>query len=446
MIEYTTITGVRGHLPLREGYSYRPTKSVDRRCQSLFYWPTTGRVKSDQPGIAGTFMLADEAAKIEIVTKTIISELQKKSDIKESQLQKLFRRYAGADARMPSQLKPSSFEAWDVIIFRGSWKKVKVSGITPTYLTRIEDALKFLKLLPPETTMGDRTWLQYLNHILTNLKKPAAKAEHKDQNPDSVKQALSLLLGMNPGHYKLNEAVVGEYFGYRCSSNRGRIVRFHIKINQISNHGILSFDNQYYQDPDHWVVRGCGFDVDALTYLIGHAHAAGHEETGLGLRFFVLSKFRKFGWFVGLLNSLDRNQKPIASRIVLIPAKQHRTIQALGAALATDEILNFISSKKLTASDLDQEIEVPNARHLNGHPVSTVIQSLIWNATLRTLHGANTDIPQKEEGPAYDNVFEFQKKALAHPFETTNDIDFFARLFEHDDVRDLVMSRLPLRK
>jgi hypothetical protein len=391
-------------------------------------------------------MATDESAKIEVAVKAIISELQKNSNIKESQLQRLFRRYAGADARMPPQLKPSSFEAWDVVIFRGSWKKVKVSGITPTYLTRIEDALKYLKLLPQESALGDRRWLQYLNHILTYLKKAPDTGARTKQVPNSIKNALSLLLGMNPGHYKVNDAVVGEYFGYRCSSNRGRIVRFHIKIDQISGRGILSFDNQYYQDPDHWVVKGCGFDVDALTYLIGHAHAAGHEETGLGLRFFVLSKFRKFGWFVGLLNSLDRNQKPIASRIVLIPAAQHKTIRALGAALPTDEMLNFISSKKLAASDLDREIEVPNARHLNGHPVSTVIQSLIWNATLRTLHGANTDIPQKDEGAAYNNVFEFQKKALAHPFETTNDIDFFARLLEHDDLRKVVMSRLPLRK
>jgi hypothetical protein len=401
-------------------------------------------VKNDQPGIAGAFMTADKAAEFEVAVKAIIGELQRNSNIKESQLQKLFRKYAGADAQMPSQLKPSSFEAWDITIFRGSWKKVKVSGVTPTYLTRIEDALKYLKLLPADSEMGDRDWLQYLDYILALLKDP--KSGQRNQSSDSVKQALSLLLGMSPGHYKVNDAVVGEYFGYRCSSNRGRIVRFHIKIDQSSGRGILSFNNQYYQDPDHWLVRGCGLDVDALTYLIGHAHAAGHEETGLGLRFFVLSKFRKFGWFVGLLNSMDRNQKPIASRIVLIPAKQHKTIRAIGDTLPEDEILNFISSKKLAPSDLDREIEVPNARHLNGHPVSTVIQSLIWNGTIRTLHGANTEIPQKDEGAAYNNVFEFQKKALAEPLETTNDIDFFARLLKHDDIRKLIMSRLALRK
>lgn len=388
--------------------------------------------------------MAAEEASLEDTVKEIIGELQKNTHIKESQLQSLFERFAGARANKPETLNPGILDTWDKIIFRGSWKKVKNTGITQTYLLRIDDALKMLELLPPGTTRGGRPWSQYLNQILKILKEP--KPERKDQTPDPVEQALSLLLGMKPGHYKMNDAVVGEYFGYRCSSNRGRIVRFHIKIEQISGRAILSFDNQYYQDPDHWVVRGCGFDVESLTYLIGHAHAAGHEETGLGLRFFVLSKFRKFGWFVGLLNSLDRNQKPIASRIVLIPAKQHKTIKALGDALPTDEILNFISNKKLRASDLDREIEVPNVRHLNGHPVSLVIQSLIWNATLRTMHGANTDIPNKDEGAAYNNVFEFQNKALASSFETTNDIDFFARLLKHDDVRKIVMSRLPLRK
>jgi hypothetical protein len=401
------------------------------------------KCESRQPDIAGAFMAAEDAS-IEASVKSIIAELQKNRDIKESQLHDLFARFAGPRARKPEKLKPSSFEAWDNIIFRGSWKKVRISGIKPTYLSRIEDALNTLKLLPPGTIRGERPWHQYLDSILAVLTEP--KSHDKDQHPDSVQQALSLLLGMNPGHYKVNDAVVDEYFGYRCSSNRGRIVRFHIKIEKIAGRGILSFDNQYYQDPDHWVVRGCGFDVDALTYLIGHAHAAGHEDTGLGLRFFVLSKCRKFGWFVGLLNSMDRNQKPIASRIVLIPAKQHKTMHALGAVLPTEKILNFISSKKLAPADLDREIEVPTARHLNGHPVSLVIQSLIWNATLRTLHGANTDIPSKDESAAYNNVFAFQKKALAHPFETTNDIDFFARLLKHDDVRKIVMSRLPLRK
>jgi hypothetical protein len=418
-------------------------KSVDQRFRLLIYRIAPCKGESRQPSIAGAYMAAEDAS-IEVAVKAIIGELQKNSNIKESQLQSLFGRFAGPRASKPEKLKPSSFEAWDNIIFRGSWKKVKISGIKPTYLTRLEDALNTLQLLPLGTIRGERPWHQYLDYILALLKEP--KSEHMDQSPGSVKQALSLLLGMNPGHYKVNDAVVGEYFGYRCSSNRGRIVRFHIKIDQSSGRGILSFDNQYYQDPDHWLVKGCGFDVDALTYLVGHARAAGHEETGLGLRFFVLSKFRKLGWFVGLLNSLDRNQKPIASRIVLIPAKQHKTMRELGDALPEDEIVNFISSKKLSPSDLDREIEVPNARHLNGHPVSTVIQSLIWNATIRTLHGANTEIPQKDESAAYNNVFEFQKKALAKPFETTNDIDFFVRLLKHDDIRKIVMSRLPLRK
>ncbi|MCP3381249.1 hypothetical protein NLM31_12955 [Bradyrhizobium sp. CCGUVB4N] len=381
-----------------------------------------------------------ETPSAEELVRAIISHLQKAPGIKDAQLQKLFRRWIRRDDTViPERLNPASFDCWDQIIFRGSYKNVK-KKLTSLYYVRIEETLKYLNLLPSEFEIGESTWPAYLQQILQYLKSPAS-----NRNPDTVKAALSLLLGMDANqHYSVNDALAGEYFGYRRSSNRGRIVRFHIKINPSAGTGLLSFDNNYFQSPDHWRVQGCGMNVDALTYLVGHAHDAGAPGTGLGLRFFVLSKFRRFGWLVGLLNSLDRNQKPIASRILLIPASQHKSVRRVKAPMDEETILQFISNKVLTPEQLEKEIEVPRPADLEGVPVSVLIQSLIWNGTLRTLHGANTDIPSKDQNEAYAHVFAFQQKALERPRNTTNDIDFFVRLLAYDDVRETIMSKLPL--
>ena len=389
-----------------------------------------------------------QAAQIHDAVIQIVRILQNTPGIKPSQLKELFRKYATRNAeKIPEKFNSATFECWELIIFRGSFHKAKKNGIKQTHLSRIEDTLRYLGLLPPDFVMGENSWPKYLNEILTHLKKQPSKPQNgqQDRSPEKVKAALSLLLGMNARHYSVNDALVGEYFGYRRSSTRGRIVRFHIKINPSEGTGLLTFENHYLQDPDHWVVGGCGFNVDALTYLIGHAHPAGDVTTGLGLRFFVLSKFRRLGWFVGLLNSMDRFGQPIASRIVLIPAGQHRLSERADAnSLTQDEILDFISSKNLAADTLDEQIEVPRPADLNGLPVSTLIQSLIWNGTLRTLHGANVEMPKKADGEAYNHVFAYQRKALERPQNSTNDIDFFARLLAYDDVREAVMSKLPL--
>ncbi|MGY8666191.1 hypothetical protein Q3C01_28100 [Bradyrhizobium sp. UFLA05-109] len=389
-----------------------------------------------------------QAAQIHGAVIQIIRQLQNTPSIKESQLKELFRKYATRNAeKIPEKFNPATFECWELIIFRGSFQKAKKNGIKQTHLSRIEDTLRYLKLLPADIVMGENTWPKYLSEILGHLKKQPSKPQddQQDRNPEKVKAALSLLLGMNSRHYSVNDALVGEYFGYRRSSTRGRIVRFYIKIDPSEGTGLLSFTNHYFQEPDHWLVKGCGFKVDDLTYLVGQAHPADDESTSLGLRYFVLEKFRRLGWFVGLLNSMDKHGRPIASRIALIPAAQHKPVRRNdGVMLSQDEVLQFISSKNLAADDLDSQIEVPRPADLNGLPVSILIQSLIWNGTLRTLHGARAEIPDKARRKEYEDVFAFQRKALESKLSPTNDIDFFARLLAYDDVREAVMSKLPL--
>lgn len=389
-------------------------------------------------------MDGDEVFDRDNAVRTIIRRLQKTEGITQSQLLELFRRFAGRNASTPGKLDPAILDTWDLIIFRGSRKKV-IGKITPLFLARIEETLKYLELLPSHMKVGKREWDEYLREILAHLGLSGGEADPDDKkrNPKLVKDALSLLLGMDARHYGVSDAIAGAYYGYRRSSNSGRIVRFYIKINPASGTGLLSFDNFYRQEPDHWIVRGHGFDVGAQTYMIGHAHEATDPKSGLGIRFFVLSKFRKFGWVVGLLNSLDRNQVPIASRIVLIPAEQHRAMRALGTAPPVEKILSFISSRTLAAGDLN-EIDVPTPKDLNGIEVSTLVKSLIWNGTLRTLHRPDTYVPTRgKEEKAYQNVFDFQKRALEPAPPTTNDIKFFTWLFDQADIREMIMSRLP---
>jgi len=66
-----------------------------------------------------------------------------------------------------------------------------------------------------------------------------------------------------------------------------------------------------------------------------------------------------------------------------------------------------ISSKSLAAGDLNH-ITIPNPRDLNGVTVSTIVQSLICNGTLRTLRRPDTYIPRdSKEEQGYQHVFEF---------------------------------------
>jgi hypothetical protein len=397
------------------------------------------------------YMADDLRSKTKEAFRKILVQLARTPSIPDSEPKRLFN--AEGSARMPPRMSPRLVETWENVIFRGNFEGIAKSpkGISDRYFRRTEKIVRDeLKLIPSNTERANRTWLEYLIYIHGLLSQsnggPESQREEQEpaQAPADLRAALSILLGMKADqHYNLNKTVVGEYFGYRRSSNRGRIVRFYIKIEPAAAKGLLSFQNEYHQDPDHWRVRGCGFDNEGLTYLIGHACEAGDEEAGLGMRFFVLSKFRKLRWYVGLLNSLDRNQQPIASRIVLIPVSQH-TLGNTSAPLTSRQIIRHISSKDLSAQTLDRQIKVKDPRALKGNPVSTLVQALIWNGTLRTLHSPNTDIPGKKDGAAYKRVFEFQRAALTPPPKTTNDIEFFARLLDSNDVREATMPHLPL--
>lgn len=380
----------------------------------------------------------------------IIGCLTRIPQIDESTTKRLYTRYAAdpETAKAPADFKPGRADTWQDIIFREkNWKTIKKNGeVSPKYVSRIENILRVdLKLVATKAVVQDRSLLARLCDLLENLQRsvPGKVSVGIEQSPRDLRAALETLLGMKANeHYDLNKTIVGEYFGYRRSSNRGRIVRFYIKIEEAGDAGLLSFKNEYYQEPDHWMVKGCGFDRDGLTNLIGHACEADDEDVGLGIRFFVLNKFRRLGWFVGLLNSLDRNQQPIASRIVLIPVEQHK-LARVSDPLTSKQILTNISSKSLSAQILDRQIKVENVASLRGNSVSTVVQALIWNGTLRTLHAPNTYIPGKREGAAYRRVFDFQRKALTPPPKTTNDIEVFARLLDSSDFREAVLPAPP---
>ena len=359
----------------------------------------------------------------------IINQLTKLPEIEEGQLKKLAIKWSGSS---PEQLNPRVAASWNKIIFRGN--KSKESKKPELYSLRIEDAVRYLELVPSDLSIGSQGWLDYLKLILKLLKQPRVS-----KNPTT--DGLAALFDMNVRHYSVSDAAAGDYFGYRRSSNSGRIVRFHIKINETAGKGLTTFENTYFQEPDHWVVRGHGLEVGNQSYMLGQARDATDPNTGLGLRFFVLHKL-KFGWWSGLLCSLDRRKVPIASRIVVIPVDQHVT--ADGEAVT--DILDYISNKALTPDDLGKQIKGSEKVSFGDMHVPTAVQSLIWNGSVRTLHCGTGQLPRPAENEKYARVFAFQKLALAQHPDTIDDIAFFAEFFQNADVWEAAQAYFATQK
>jgi hypothetical protein len=225
--------------------------------------------------------------------------------------------------------------------------------------------------------------------------------------------AIKHLFGMSRRHYSVGAAIAGEYLGYRRSANHGDIIRFYIKIWRDREDGLLRFTNRYSRGRARWLIEGFGFEVDGTTYLIGHATSETGKNTSLGLRCFALMKYREFDWFVGPLLSMDDKNDPIAARLVLIPADQHRTVKAATDANRNQTILDMIK-KSVSLADIDQEMELLDVDEMNPFveiPCSVHVQSLIWNGTFTTLHARSSPLI-KPALLAYRHLEAFQRRAI----------------------------------
>jgi hypothetical protein len=362
------------------------------------------------------------------VIEAIIVQLTRLHGLDEKKLGELYKKY---NADKPEGLNPKAAKTWDRILFGGNQRNLKLEK--PAYGLIVEDALKYLGLIPGDLSIGDRSWLDYLKELRKRLGDPS-------QRPNPITGALATLFGMDARHYSVTNAAAGEFFGYRRSSNSGRIVRFHLKINPAGEQGFVTFENEYRQvyrhNEDHWIVRGYALDVGTQTYLLGQARDATALDTGLGLRFFVLNRI-KYRWVSGLLSSIDRKGVPIASRVVLIPADQHFT----SAGAPVTDILSYIS-EKVSPSDIEKQIRGSTTVNLKDVDVPTTLQSLIWNGTVRTVHIGNDNLPKTSQYERYRRVFEFQKLALARHDENVTDIGFFADLLSDENLWRPIKAKL----
>jgi hypothetical protein len=228
------------------------------------------------------------------------------------------------------------------------------------------------------------------------------------------KDAIELLLGMSQGaHYHVSDFIAGEYFGYRRSANHGSIIRFYIAITNSAETGLLRFRNRFRRGVCPWTVDGFGLNVGEVTYLMGQAKTDIGKQSNFGLRFFALKQYRSFGWCMGPLISMDDEADPIAARVVLVPAEQHKTFQKLAQDERDDEILRLIENR-VTPDEIDKDIELLDRYGKTAFhqiPPSIHIQALIWNASFSTLHARQGKINQAT-ADEYKKLFELQRRAI----------------------------------
>lgn len=284
-----------------------------------------------------------------------------------------------------------------------------------------------------------RKLLRHLLIQVRELRKNKGRSESTE-----AKAAIKLLLGMSEGaHYQVGDAVAGEYFGYRRSANHGNIIRFYIKIERAPETGLLSFKNRFRRGRLNWIVDGVGFDVGEISYLMGQAKTDSGKRAAFGMRFFALTTYRSFDWYVGPLISMDDNQDPIAARVVLVPADQHKRYHDLSDD-NRDEVMLRLIENRVTPDEIDEDIELldVDGRNAFGKICPSIhIQALIWNASFTTLH-ARQGVIDSAAIHQYKALFEFQQRAIDLARFTRNDMVPFVRIAAHSEQIIPINNRL----
>jgi len=93
--------------------------------------------------------------------------------------------------------------------------------------------------------------------------------------------------------------------------------------------------------------------------------------------------------------------------------------------------------------EIDPEIEVKDRDRLGGLSCSSLIQSLIWNGSIRTLRGEPQPIPHRKYHKALERLIEFQTRALSLERQPPNDIYFFLQLLADEKIYQAIDSFLP---
>jgi hypothetical protein len=158
-----------------------------------------------------------------------------------------------------------------------------------------------------------------------------------------------------------------------------------------------------------------------------------------GVRFFTLQDYGEFGWVSGLLESRDNRGQPIAAKIVLIPAEQHVKGSKLNFD-PTDEKFSDYISEPVNPAELKEELRIDAGdRHLlRGLSAEELVQALIWNGSLRTLHGEPQPIPDQKYHLGLRRMIAIQNRLRSLKPQPPNDLYFFMRLLSDERVYDAI--------
>jgi hypothetical protein len=248
--------------------------------------------------------------------------------------------------------------------------------------------------------------------VETLLRSGSFRGKKQTGTDEQLHDAIAKLFKMSESEYYVSEnpPIENEYFGYRRSAHHGDIIRFYIKIWYDAATRLVKIYNLYCRRDQPWKVEGTGFNVGETSYLFGHAVSDDKYEQGLGLRVFSLVTYGRFSWYVGPLISMDYQSRPIAARVLLIPAKQHRQYTSVPEKHRHEKVRAMIE-EQVSPEILDRDIELGESAGTFDIKCSIRIQAAIFNGTFTTIQ-ARPDTIDKEQIPRYEALFAFQERAV----------------------------------
>jgi len=346
------------------------------------------------------------------------------------------------------ELKPGNSSSWRIMLTADN-AKVDTWDKQCDAALRIEKVIRhfqFFDLNGIARPIDEASLIKWLVAIDDRLRDYLLDIPHRSD--DEVFDAITCAFDLGKHELVTSSLQPRRYYGYRRSANGGDIIRFHFEIKGQSEKGIIRFDNYFLRSPHPWIVDGCGFTVGKLTHMIGTAKSSPGALDGRGVRFFTLQPY-EFGWLVGLLDTQDKSSQPISARVVLVPVEQHIEGQKHLCDPGDKDFTAYLSDT-VSPSELRKEVQVPagQERILRGLDVDDLIQSLIFNGSLRTLHGEPQPIPAEAAHEGLRRLNKIQNRVLALGKQPPNDIYIFRHLLTNGDVYEAIdqyLSKLERR-
>lgn len=354
-------------------------------------------------------------------------------NITEASLQKIYKSDSIFGERANPSLPPTMAKTWFVLIRADN--KIENAAHRNNSVERVRRVIGGLTLfevdeLPrPNEDNAYRPWLEAIQGQLDAY--TSAVRKYKSVSANVIQSAF----GLGERDLQTSNLLPGRYYGYRRSGASGDIVRFSFEIaDDPNNPKLLRFENLYSRHHVQWQVSGVGFALGEVSHFIGTARS-NEPSLGKGVRFFTLQRYTEFGWIVGLLETRDTRDKPIAARVVLVPAVHHKTGSGLAFDLAEPAFTEFLEQgADLKKLPLEIDVGENNKRLLRGLTEADVLQSLIWNGSLRALHGEPQPIPSQNNHVGLRRLIEIQNRVLALGTQPANDAYAFMRLLSSSPI------------